>query len=435
MEKVLPTHDISTAYLHNVANNAQFKYSFLPGVSLEQPDFQTILAAFHLMRCFIVSYGSLNFDGLETIPEDFWISIDKSTDWENLNHVQRDALNKLIKLMTAPDSKFLGVKKEYAAESRKNRASLDSMVTYLDLALTGYSTNDKYGIGLDKILMARMVIPFVKEALRGKVLDIGEIASGVVGPIAAAEVSKEAYNTLGFTKVNFAKIFDLTEGYQKYLPRFTYDEKNPLSLESYYFVDKDGKKTVSFDKIEQLEPEELSKQVYLPDPTVGGVFPDAKTPNPLVSLVAAPGFISLGVVSAFALPEMFGEASKSKAAELATIFAAYQTAQNAYVLMNGTLGAFEVVDFDLPQSDLFIYLPDEEGIMAMSLSDLGKCGAGSSWTLTPIMNEAEIDQWIVLVNNAGGDDSDCMESLIPGLSTLGNVISAKQSVLDPEEGE
>lgn len=425
MKKVLPGHDISTAYLHNVASNSDYEYAVGLGLVLNQADFQVALAAFYLLRMGIVSYGSLDYGGYDEKDMANAALFSESTDWSNLSQEQKDFLNKMISLLTSPDSKFLSVRKEYVAESRKNRESLDSAITSLDRALASFAINDTYEIGMDKILMARMFIPMLKDVLRGEVLDIGKIAGSFGGPAVAAEVQKEVANALGFTKINFAKIFDLTDGYQKYLPRFEYDKQNPLKLESYYFLDKDGQKTISFDKLDEEHLMELAKYTYLPDPTIGGVFPDAVNPNPLVSLVAAPGMLSVGIVAAVAVPKLFGQVAKSKASELPLNFSAFKTLQEAYAAEQGRLGAFEVLGFDLPQSLNFVYAPSDNGISAISTVALGDCGVGSTWTMTPRMGGQGIVEWTLVVENSTGADEDCMEKLMPGISYLGEAKSGK----------
>lgn len=65
--------------------------------------------------------------------------------------------------------------------------------------------------------------------------------------------------------------------------------------------------------------------------------------------------VIIGILSALAIPKMFGVSAKAKAAEAPSVIANWETLQSAYVQETGSAGATTDIGFVVPSSNWFTY--------------------------------------------------------------------------------
>jgi prepilin-type N-terminal cleavage/methylation domain-containing protein len=92
--------------------------------------------------------------------------------------------------------------------------------------------------------------------------------------------------------------------------------------------------------------------------------------------------VIIGILSALAIPKMFGTSAKAKAAEAPTQIASWETLQSAYSQESGTVGTFAQIGFQDPSavSKWFDYTDDasvgDRTITASAQMDFGDCVTG-----------------------------------------------------------
>ena len=65
--------------------------------------------------------------------------------------------------------------------------------------------------------------------------------------------------------------------------------------------------------------------------------------------------VIIGILSALAIPKMFGVSAKAKAAEAPQVIANWETLQSAFVQETGDVGAYAAIGFQQPMSNWFDY--------------------------------------------------------------------------------
>lgn len=109
--------------------------------------------------------------------------------------------------------------------------------------------------------------------------------------------------------------------------------------------------------------------------------------------------VILGILSAVALPKLFGHTSKAKASEIKTAYASYMKLQDFHIGAHQKVGNWKSIGYSMPRSSYFRYDEgdfatgdaeieaskiDESGKIvwqATSIVPMGSCPAGSKWTL------------------------------------------------------
>lgn len=77
--------------------------------------------------------------------------------------------------------------------------------------------------------------------------------------------------------------------------------------------------------------------------------------------------VIIGILSALAIPKMFGVSAKAKAAEAPGVIANWETLQSAYAQETGQAGGNDLIGFQNPTSMWFGYTPSiANGAMAAS---------------------------------------------------------------------
>ena len=100
--------------------------------------------------------------------------------------------------------------------------------------------------------------------------------------------------------------------------------------------------------------------------------------------------VIIGILSALAIPKMFGVSAKAKAAEAPGVVANWETLQSAYAQETGGAGAFTNIGFQDPSatSKFFGYASAGTGaastltatVTTMGGAGFGSCGEGDTFT-------------------------------------------------------
>lgn len=110
--------------------------------------------------------------------------------------------------------------------------------------------------------------------------------------------------------------------------------------------------------------------------------------------------VIIGILSAVALPKMFGMSAKAKAAEIPQALATFEKMQMAYVAEVSAVGSILSIGFTSPTSKVASYVTSTNGEMTGGLTTAsGDCGGAAT-------------DWKTVVNNAGDrtrtfGDGDC----------------------------
>lgn len=99
--------------------------------------------------------------------------------------------------------------------------------------------------------------------------------------------------------------------------------------------------------------------------------------------------VIIGILSALAVPKMFGTSAKAKATEAPSIISNWETLQSAYIQENLVAGDFPTIGFQDPSSSVsgiskwWDYTDGLGGptssITAVSVKDFGQCAVGDSF--------------------------------------------------------
>jgi len=95
--------------------------------------------------------------------------------------------------------------------------------------------------------------------------------------------------------------------------------------------------------------------------------------------------VIIGILSALAIPKMFGTSAKAKAAEAPGVISNWETLESAYSQEKGAAGAESAIGFQNPGTDSkwFSYAsaPTATGysMVATTTSIFGDCGAGDTF--------------------------------------------------------
>jgi type IV pilus assembly protein PilA len=88
--------------------------------------------------------------------------------------------------------------------------------------------------------------------------------------------------------------------------------------------------------------------------------------------------VIIGILSALAIPKMFGVSAKAKAAEAPGVIANWETLQSAYAQETGAGGAAAAIGFQTPTSMWFTYTPTAAQIGAgVAGTGFGNCTSGN----------------------------------------------------------
>ena len=114
--------------------------------------------------------------------------------------------------------------------------------------------------------------------------------------------------------------------------------------------------------------------------------------------------VIMGVISAVAVPKIFGVVAKSKASEVPVAAGAWTRSLDAYVIANNKLGSWSDIGYEAPASKVFVYTETEstEIWVANPQKDLGDCSPSMSWTLSPLVDDMN-------VSYTAAGDGECVD--------------------------
>ena len=220
----IPSLDSAISFMTNIANDDDFTCSFPideRNIELDRGEFGPVLAALYVAKATLTALVSINLDIDENGKYDW---IDSLMDLEyKFNYYDNHGFEQIAKLI-GKDSKFTSIHDSWKKEFKNIPNLLDSAITYVQLGLqygleeakTGLSTqeNDLYVVGdgefadlstkdAQKIIDS---LTTIKKQLR-EGFDI-EYARGKT------------------IKVNVSKLFENTDGIQKFLPYHVINDKS-----------------------------------------------------------------------------------------------------------------------------------------------------------------------------------------------------------------
>ncbi|MDB5050033.1 MAG: hypothetical protein JWO30_3104 [Fibrobacteres bacterium] len=92
--------------------------------------------------------------------------------------------------------------------------------------------------------------------------------------------------------------------------------------------------------------------------------------------------VIIGILSALAVPKMFGTSAKAKAAEAPGVIAHWETLESAFVQEKAVAGGWPEIGFTTPTSKWFGYADGTTLITATAINDFGDCKTGNTFTST-----------------------------------------------------
>jgi prepilin-type N-terminal cleavage/methylation domain-containing protein len=94
--------------------------------------------------------------------------------------------------------------------------------------------------------------------------------------------------------------------------------------------------------------------------------------------------VIIGILSALAIPKMFGVSAKAKAAEAPNVISNWETLQSAYAQETGAAGTLANIGFQNPTSKWFTYSVDATNLImtATTKAAFGDCKAADKATST-----------------------------------------------------
>jgi type II secretory pathway pseudopilin PulG len=113
--------------------------------------------------------------------------------------------------------------------------------------------------------------------------------------------------------------------------------------------------------------------------------------------------VIIGILSALAIPKMFGVSAKAKAAEAPSVIANYETLQSAYAQETGAAAAGATIGWQNPgtSSMWFTYSEPAVGtLQAAVMVAFGACTAGLFWSSGPYNVTADAFDMRVRPTNA-----------------------------------
>ena len=123
--------------------------------------------------------------------------------------------------------------------------------------------------------------------------------------------------------------------------------------------------------------------------------------------------VIMGILAAVAVPKLFGQIAKSKAAEVGTNASAYITAQNAFILNAAKIGTAKEIGYDIPNSGKdktkgnFGYEASDGGVWkAIALVGLNECEVNNTWELKTEY-ESKTGKSYYTPGGAGYNDAKC----------------------------
>ena len=219
----IPSLDSAISYMTNIAND-EFTCTFPiddRDVELDRGDFAPVLAAMYAAKATLTALVSINLDIDENGKYDW---IDSLEDIEaKVNYYNNHGFERLFKLI-GKESKFTSIHDSWKNEYRNIPNLLDSVITYVQFGLQygleeakdGLKTqeNDLYVVGDDEF--ADLSTKDAQKIIDSLTTIRKQLREGFEIPYAEDKT----------IKVNVSKIFENTDGLQKFLPYHVVNDKS-----------------------------------------------------------------------------------------------------------------------------------------------------------------------------------------------------------------
>ena len=220
----IPSLDSAISYMTNIANDDAFTCTYPfdeRDVELDRGEFAPVLAALYVAKATLTALVSINLDIDENGKYD-WIDSLEELEYR-FNYYSNHGIEHLLKII-GKDSKFTSIHNSWKKEFKNIPNLLDSAITYVQFGL-------QYGL------------EEAKDGLKTQENDLYVVGDGEEADLSTADAQKiiDSLSTIhaklhtgidieyakGKTiKVNFSKLFENTDGIQKFLPYHVVNDKS-----------------------------------------------------------------------------------------------------------------------------------------------------------------------------------------------------------------
>lgn len=283
LEEVLPTIDTSIAYMQYVLAQDDY-FMRIENVDfvreLDKSEFGVILGGLFATKALILVVTSLNLE-IDDNGDYNWMK-----DLKLLKHAfDESELDEEQTAVVKMIEKLVGVKGSFTKVNSKMRYAWRSVPDLLDSALSEVKGAFEYSIAEasipgsqthDLYIVGRGADADVSKGDLQEVVDKVEDALDAVRGSVTVSINGEELECA------FRKYFEQDAGFEAFLPYYSFTDKNDLN--TFYFTDKNGEKTVSLSRFvdgDLVLPDDGPNNVIFPDPSFGGIFPQFKTQQDL----------------------------------------------------------------------------------------------------------------------------------------------------------
>lgn len=220
----IPSLDSAIIYMTNIANDDNFTCTYPideRDVELDRGDFAPVLAAMYVAKASLTALVSINLDIDDNGKYD-WVDSLMEID-AKVNYFDNRGFEHLFKLI-GKDSKFTSIHNSWKTEYKNIPNLLDSAITYVQLGLQygleeakdGLKTqeNDLYIVGDDEF--ADLSTKDAQKIIDSLTTIREQFRKGFDIPYAEGKTFK----------VNFSKLFENTDGIQKFLPYHVINDRS-----------------------------------------------------------------------------------------------------------------------------------------------------------------------------------------------------------------
>ena len=289
LEEVLPTIDTSIAYLQYVLAQDDY-FMRIENVDfvreLDKSEFGVVLGGLFATKALISVVTSLNLE-IDNDGDYSWMNdlelLSSAFDEDKLDEDQT-AVVEIIEKLVGLNGSFMKIDSKMKSTWKSVPSLLDSALSEVKAAFEyslaeaskpGSQVNDLYVVG-------RGADADISKGDVQEIIDKIDDALDVVRGSLTVSINGEELTCV------FRKYFEQDGGFDMFLPYYTFTDKSDLN--TFYFTDKNGEKTVSLSKFidkDLVLPDDGPNNIIFPDPTFGGIFPQFKTQQDLWDFIDA----------------------------------------------------------------------------------------------------------------------------------------------------
>lgn len=227
----IPSTDSAIIYMKNIVADDKFVCHYTYDdrmLELDRGEFAPAVSALYIVKAILTMAASLNLDFSYNGKYDWLNDINENSDQDSISNETKGIIEKLL----SKTSSFSTVYEEWKTRYTNIPKLLDTAITYVQIGLqygideakngTATQMNDPYIVGDGE--MADVSVSDFKKAIDSLEYYRGALYSGV--EITLPKGSK--------VKINLAKFFEITDGWQDYFP---YHEVNDASM---WLIPEDG---------------------------------------------------------------------------------------------------------------------------------------------------------------------------------------------------